>query len=259
MTEKELRHQVVTAMTNWLGMSRAKGTHKPIIDIYNEHNPLPRSYKVKYSDNYCATGISAAAIVCDMTDIIPKECSCGRQVELFQKMGSWVENDGYIPEEGDVIYYDWDDTGKGDNKGWPEHVGLVVSVENGMIKVIECNKGGAVSYRSISVNGRYIRGFGTPDYKSKEVISDSDPAPNEKPASKSGINRTVIRTGYVSVRTNLNVRKWAGTEYDTCSFSPLKNGEEVGICDEIKASDGTLWYYIEYNGKHGFVSAEYIK
>lgn len=70
------------------------------------------------------------------------------------------------------------------------------------------------------------------------------------------LNETVKWTGYVT--EDLNVRKWAGTEYDLCSFSPLSTGVAVGVCDELKASNGNTWYYIDYNGKHGFVSAKYI-
>lgn len=58
----------------------------------------------------------------------------------------------------------------------------------------------------------------------------------------------------------LNVRTWAGTENGLCSFSPLKAGEKISICDEVKAEDGTTWYYIKNAaGKYGFVSAAYVK
>ena len=54
------------------------------------------------------------------------------------------------------------------------------------------------------------------------------------------------------------VRTWAGKEYDTVSFSPLPFRTKLGICDELKATNGDKWYYILYKGKHGFVSAKYI-
>lgn len=60
--------------------------------------------------------------------------------------------------------------------------------------------------------------------------------------------------------TELNVRSWAGTENSLCSFSPLKAGERISICDEVKAADGATWYYIKNAaGKYGFVSAAYVK
>lgn len=82
--------------------------------------------------------------------------------------GIWVENDGYVPKTGDIIMYDWDDKGTGDCTGVADHVGFVVSVVNGSIKVIEGNMGNAsqVGYRTVALNGKYIRGFITPNYKS---------------------------------------------------------------------------------------------
>ena len=71
------------------------------------------------------------------------------------------------------------------------------------------------------------------------------------------LNEDAKWTGYVTA-DELNVRTWAGTENATCSFSPLKYQTAVGVCDEIKAKDGSTWYYILYNGKHGFVSGKYI-
>lgn len=72
------------------------------------------------------------------------------------------------------------------------------------------------------------------------------------------LNTTIKQTGKITANL-LNVRTWAGTENSTVSFSPLSKGTELGICDSIKASDGSLWYYIKYNNKYGFVSAKFIK
>ena len=87
-------------------------------------------------------------------------------IELAKKAGIWVEKDSYIPEPADLIMYDWDDSGSGDNTGAPEHVGIVVGVSGDVIKVFEGNKDNACGYRNIRVNGRFIRGFITPDFKS---------------------------------------------------------------------------------------------
>ena len=85
-------------------------------------------------------------------------------VKLFQKIGEWDENDARVPNVGDIIFYDWQDSGYGDNKGTPDHVGIVEKVENGLITVIEGNIRDSVNRRSISVNARYIRGYGVPKY-----------------------------------------------------------------------------------------------
>ena len=82
-------------------------------------------------------------------------------------MNIWVESDKYIPEAGDWILYDWQDFGKGDNKGQPDHVGIVEYYKAGYIHIIEGNMGakpGHCGRRKLRIDGRYIRGFVTPDY-----------------------------------------------------------------------------------------------
>lgn len=181
-----MRQKIVNMAVSFLGCNEADGSHKKIIDIYNGHKPLARSYKVKYTDAWCATFASAMAIKCDMTDIIPTECGCGQMIALFQKLGAWQENDAYKPQAGDYIFYDWDDSGAGDNTGWPEHVGIVVSVSGSTIKVIEGNISNKVGYRNIAVNARYIRGYGVPKYKEQTVTPEVEETDDEKLTYKVG-------------------------------------------------------------------------
>ena len=178
MTENQLRSNVVSVMKGWLGWSEANGKFKRIIDIYNDHKPLARDYKVKYTDAWCATAVSAAFIKAGLTDIGFTECSCNRMITLYKAKGRWEEKDSYVPKIGDIIMYDWQDNGVGDNVGSADHVGLVTAINGTNLTVIEGNKNEAVAYRSININGKYIRGYCLPDYASKadkavETISTS--------------------------------------------------------------------------------------
>ena len=173
MTEIQLRKQVVEIMQSWLGCKEADGSHKAIIDLYNSHKPLARGYKVKSTDEWCATTVSAAFIKAGLTDIAPTECSCSKMIELYKKLGRWQESDRHVPQIGDIIMYDWQDKGVGDNYGSPDHVGIVVAVNGKDLTIIEGNKGEAVAYRSVSVNGRYIRGYCLPDYASKATTDEA--------------------------------------------------------------------------------------
>lgn len=167
MTERQIRQAMVARARKYIGCKESNGTHKQIIDIYNEHKPLARGYAVKYTDAWCATYGSAIAILEGHTDIIPTECGCDAQIKLWQAKERWQENDAYVPQPGDYVYYDWQDSGAGDNKGNSDHVGIVESCDGKTITVIEGNKNDAVGERTLAVNGRYIRGFGLPDYASK--------------------------------------------------------------------------------------------
>ena len=166
------RKEFVAQMQSWVGLKESNSSHKKIIDIYNTIKPLPVGYKLKYTDAWCAGTVSAAAQVCNATDIIPCECSCPRMITLAQKMGIWVENDAHKPQAGDIILYDWDDAGSGDNKGGSDHVGVVEKISGSTITVIEGNYSNSVKRRSLKVNGKYIRGYIVPKFNAEPVVVD---------------------------------------------------------------------------------------
>ena len=180
--------KVVEQAKAWLGRKESDGSHKEIIDVYNSHKPLARGYAVKYTDSWCATFVSAVAIKLGYTDIIPTECGCGEMIALFQKLGAWVEDESRTPNAGDFIFYDWQDNGKGNNLGWADHVGIVESVYNGVITVIEGNNSDSVVRRTIKVNSQYIRGYGVPKYD-KETNTTTNTSTN----TSTGVNVTMSR------------------------------------------------------------------
>ena len=158
-------NKVVEQAQAWLGYKESNGTHKSIIDVYNSHKPLARGYAVKYTDEWCATFVSAVAIKLGYTDIIPTECGCPQMIELFKKFGAWDESDSRTPNPGDIIFYDWEDNGKDDNVGRPNHVGIVEKVENNIIYTIEGNStNDTCRKKQYIINSDVIFGFGTPAY-----------------------------------------------------------------------------------------------
>lgn len=243
MTEAEIRAKVVSAAEGYLGYKEHDGSYKKIIDLYNSHKPLARGYAVRYSDEWCATFVSAVAIACGLVDIMPTECSCGKLIELYKARGRWKEDDGYVPSAGDLILYDWEDSGKGDNKGYPNHIGIVKNVSGSAMMIIEGNRNCAVGYRILSVNDRYIRGYCLPDYASK-ASSGAD-----KPTSQSS-----AFTPYRVMVTvpMLNYRAGAGVG---CKINGIvKKGEIYTIVGEQlvgstkwgKLKSGAGWISLKY-------------
>jgi uncharacterized protein YgiM (DUF1202 family) len=171
-------------------------------------------------------------------------------------MGIWVEKDSTVPEPGWIIEYDWQDSGSGDNAGTADHVGLVVSVNKsaGTFKVIEGNKNDAVGYRTMNINGRYIRGFAAPKFTDADV---SVPEDDDYKVP----NKTCKYWAKVATQHDpLNVRQGPGTEYGLCvTFGPIPKGETVMVCDEMKANDGSDWCYVFWSGKYGFCAKKYLK
>jgi hypothetical protein len=191
----ELANKVLAQARSWIGCRESNGSHKTIIDVYNGHKPLARGYAVKYTDAWCATFVSAVAIKAGCTDIIPAECGCGEMLELFKKLGRWMEKDDYAPKPGDIIFYDWQDTGKGDNKGWPDHVGIVESVSGRTITVIEGNYSNSVKRRYIDFDGKLIRGYGVPKYdKEPEKAKTEEKVEVKLPLLSRGSNGSSVKS-----------------------------------------------------------------
>ena len=247
---------IIAQARAWVGKKEADGTHKSIIDVYNSHKPLARGYKVKYTDAWCATFVSAVAIKCGATDIIPTECGCGQMIALFKNLGEWNESDSRTPQPGDIIFYDWNDTGTGENTGWPDHVGIVESVSGGKITVIEGNKDNAVARRTIAVNGRYIRGYGVPKYD-KEASAGAA----EGTKSVAEVAKEVIAGKWGNGTDRKNRLTAVGYDYDkvqgevNATLSGSKNtSDKISVGDKVKVTNNITYtgksfktYYKEYD------------
>ena len=182
MTETELRQKVVDTASAWLGTREYSAKHQEMLDIYNAQRPLPRGTRMLSSWPWCAAFVSTVSLQCGMRDIMPTECGCPSMIRLYQEIGRWVEDDAYVPSPGDVIFYDWQDSGVGDNVGQSDHVGIVVACTDGMMTIIEGNCDNAVKLRQIAVNARFIRGYGVPDFASKADGAEPQPEPAPEPA-----------------------------------------------------------------------------
>lgn len=165
------RQAVVNYAKSLIGLNEQDGSFKKIIDIYNTQTAFPRGTKMQYNWEWCAAFWSALAIALGYTDIMPIEIGCGELINAAKVMNIWQENDAHVPSPGDAVMYDWQDKTSKDNTGWPDHVGVVeyINEQSGYFVVIEGNNGGAVKRRTVSLNGKYIRGFITPNYD-KEVV-----------------------------------------------------------------------------------------
>lgn len=159
------------------------------------------------------------------------------------------------PQRGDiVIFY---------RNGTFAHTGIVTKVQGDRFWTVEGNtsggstiiaNGGGVCAKSYYNSNLLGTKFCRPDYSIVKSINSpsSTPQVDEPNLITKPLNKTVKFTGTVTA-TSLNVRTQPTTEANTCSFSPLKKNTAVDVCDEVNG-----WYYIRYNGKYGFVSAEYI-
>lgn len=85
------------------------------------------------------------------SDVIPDVYNCDAMVAWFQQRGQWHDAVSYVPEPGDLIFYTY-------GYGY-SHVGIVVSVEGGVVHTKEGN----VNYSWCGQVGSFTRPLGTSD------------------------------------------------------------------------------------------------
>lgn len=236
------KSDLIALAKSWKGKKESDGSFKFIIDIYNSHLPLARGYKMTYKDAWCATFISALAIKLNATDIIPTECGCERQIDLFKKLGVWIEDESITPQTGDIIYYDWQDSGVGDNKGFTDHVGVVTEVNGKDFVVTEGNYSDMVKDRKLTVNARYIRGYARPKYLPED--KQAEPVKKEEPKKEEA-----IPTYYIICQgdTLSKISRQFGVSIDELvRLNNIANPNRIYAGQKIKLKEAGVASYPEY-------------
>lgn len=287
MTITEIRTKVVETAKKHLGCKEGSREHKEIIDLFN--TVKPDGWKMTYSAAWCAAFASEVLIEAlgakDARKVAPMSANCDNMIRHAKEMGCWKENDAYKPKKAELILYDWQDTGVGDDRGGADHVGIVEKVNGNTITVIEGNYSDQVKRRTLQVNGRYIRGYVTPLYSKIATKGKTAPSATKKPATKKStleIAKEVIEgkwgngddrkkrlqaAGYnyntvqkkvnellgekdiVKTKTSANLRNGAGMNYSILEHLP--KGKEV---QKIKEVGG--WTKVKTNGKVGYIYSE---
>lgn len=130
----------------FIGTKQGSTKHKLIVNRYNEIRPLPRGYKVKYTDNWCATFVSFILVSCGCKK---KIFECGAE-RMRQKAKKYLLEDNTKGKANDIIFYDWN------NNKWCDHVGIIYKVDKKYYYVVEGNKNKRVETRTISKNSKSI-------------------------------------------------------------------------------------------------------
>lgn len=141
--------KINTVAKKYIGVVEGSKKHKAIIDYYNTKiKPLPQGYKVKYSEQWCATFVSAVAKEANCSNF-PFECSVPRMWEKAKKKKQTTNK----PKKGYLIIYDWY------NNGSLDHVGIIQNINGNTLTVIEGNYCDSVKERKISKLSDCIHGY----------------------------------------------------------------------------------------------------
>ena len=290
MTVTEIREKVVATAKKHLGCKEGSKEHHAIIDLFN--TVKPDGWKMTYSAAWCAAFATEVLIealgAADAKKVAPMSANCDNMIRHAKEMGCWVENDAYKPKKAEMVLYDWQDTGYGDDKGGADHVGIVEKVSGDDITVIEGNYSDMVKRRVIKRNGRYIRGYVTPLY-SKIATKKAPAKKEEKPAEKKKtvlqvarevidgkwgngddrrkklsaagydynkvqkkVNELLAKKNKLKTVTSANLRNGAGMNYSVIAH--LKKGETV---EKIKT--GKNWTKVRFGKKIGYIHNSRIK
>ena len=141
-----------------------------IEQLGNDYTTYCKDMGYNYRIEWCACFISWLAEKLGITDIIPVDMSCNSQISKFKNLGVWHTDRNF--QSGDIIYYDWDNSGDAD------HVGIVEKVAGNTLTVIEGNNGNfpndRVRRREIASDSSLIYGYARPKYPVKGSANGSD-------------------------------------------------------------------------------------
>lgn len=114
-----------------------------------------RWYGFNQRVNWCAIFVSWCANGSGiMNNTIPRFSLCTDGEKWYKDHNKW-KNKSYIPQTGDIIFFDWN----GD--GHVQHVGIVEKVENDKVCTIEGNSKDEVRNKNYSLTNKSIYGYGS--------------------------------------------------------------------------------------------------
>ena len=164
---------------------------------------------------------------------------------------------GKEPKIGADIFYT-NSTGK---ESGIHHTGIVEKYDINYIYCIEGNVSNMVSRVKTPRKSAKIYGYGYPRYDVEPTGNGFVAVPSDAdiPIHTMGeLSRIVLATGKVNTDT-LNVRVGPGTKHAQLKTVPfIKLGKVVNVCDAVKGDSGDKWYFIQVDGRFGFVAAKYI-
>lgn len=149
-------------------------------------------------------------------------------VNLYKKSGRWTHN----AARGHQIFF-----------GGSGHTGLVHKVEKGIVYTIEGNKSDEVRECKYALTDSSIIGYGMPLYSivAPQVVRLDD-------------LHTVKWSGYTKRESKVYTQPDADSAQ--CSFSPVGQGEEVGVCKRVGQ-----FYFCKFTkvGKYGYIHRTHIR
>ena len=158
----------------------------------------------------------------------PRAAQCGEWVDELNRMGLYEESSsGYVPTEGDLVFFNWEGDGSAD------HVGIVESVSGGAVDAIMGNAGKLVQRKNYALGDVCITGYASMEAAMRKAGLLED----EKDSEKDGENNDVQ----------------AEAERKDVTLEARWEGETLGVGDTVtltaqNADGALLWQYMDETG-----------
>ena len=156
-------NKVLDIARGLLGATKYGSAHLNLVKEYNTIRPLPVGYAVTNHDDWCDIFVTVVFKRAGLSNLIGAECGVERHIQIFKKLGIWIEDGRQTPKAGDIITFHWGQYSQ-PNDGFANHIGIVEKVENGRIHTMEGNSNNAVRRLTYPIGHGQIRGFARPKY-----------------------------------------------------------------------------------------------
>ena len=245
MSVERTRERIVLIGSCFLGYREGRNND----NIFGDWYGIPNQPWCAMFVSYC---MNKAGV---LPNVVKKFASCSIGWNWFKSKGQ-TRNRGYIPQKGDIIFFDWNPE-KGDGI---DHVGIVNNVNGEYIYTLEGNHDDQVNIYKYHINDARIYGYAVPDYTGEEIIENnpSEPYTNKPLVYKGKTGETVkyiqnklINKGYFLGRTGADGIFGFQTEKAVRQFQIDSNLSVDGIIGPLtweKLEDPTIVISSSYPG-----------
>ena len=158
MSVEGTRERIVLIGNCYLGYREGRNND----NIFGDWYGIPNQPWCAMFVSYC---MNKAGV---LPNVVKKFASCSIGWNWFKSKGQ-TRNRGYIPQKGDIIFFDWNPE-KGDGI---DHVGIVNNVNGEYIYTLEGNHDDQVNIYKYHINDARIYGYAVPDYTGEEIIENN--------------------------------------------------------------------------------------
>lgn len=159
------RKSVLDIASAYANRGAEDGFDRIIVDCYNRMiNPLPRGYRLRYTDDISIAFISVVFLIADAQSIFPVDCSLFAMIDKAVSMGILrVPSADFEPKRGDVVIFN------------DRHLGILIDSTEDVGTVLEYSDGKVITTQITRETD--LSGFIAPRY---HEVSEEVPIPKKK-------------------------------------------------------------------------------